>query len=138
MNLYTCYPLFTRGVEDQYRHSTVSFKQMDISQRYINKLWIWYDFLPTLRQIWRGNEFQRRNMRSKMKCSCVLQFTLINVACYVLHQSTSRVIHGQELCFSCFFLFFTSGFDFTCLPKETPHRDNIRFNTKHNIIHEGR
>jgi hypothetical protein len=31
-------------------------------------------------------------VRSKFKCSAIVQFTLINVVCYVLHRPVSQVI----------------------------------------------
>lgn len=42
-----------------------------------------------------------RNMRSKCRCSCVLQFTLDHAACCVLHRPTSQVIHRSGLFMIC-------------------------------------
>lgn len=38
-----------------------------------------------------------RNVRSKRRCSCVLQFTCRRAICCVLHRPTSRVIHRSGL-----------------------------------------
>ena len=48
-----------------------------------------------------------RHMRSKRRCSCVLQFTLLHAVSCVLHRPTSRVIHHSRLIFNFFiFLYF--------------------------------
>ena len=39
-------------------------------------------------------------MRSKRRCSCVLQFTRLHAVSCVLHRPTSRVIHHSRLIFS--------------------------------------
>ena len=39
-----------------------------------------------------------RNVRSKRRCSCVLQFTRRRAFCCVLHRPTSQVIHRSGLC----------------------------------------
>jgi hypothetical protein len=44
-------------------------------------------------------------MRSKRRCSCVLQFTRLHAVSCVLHRPTSRVIHHSRLSFY-FILFF--------------------------------
>ena len=49
-----------------------------------------------------------RNMRSKCRCSCVLQFTLRHAAICVLHRPPSQVIHCIVFFFS--FFFFTKKF----------------------------
>jgi hypothetical protein len=41
-----------------------------------------------------------RNMRSKCRCSCVLQFTFRRAVSYVLHRPPSQVIHCTVLFFS--------------------------------------
>ena len=41
-----------------------------------------------------------RNMRSKCRCSCVLQFTFRRAVSCVLHRPPSQVIHCIVLCFS--------------------------------------
>ena len=40
-----------------------------------------------------------RNVRSKCRCSCVLQFTFRRAVSCVLHRPSSQVIHCIELCF---------------------------------------
>ena len=45
---------------------------------------------------------QARNMRSKCRCSCVLQFTCRLAASCVLHRPPSQLIHCMALCFSKF------------------------------------
>lgn len=47
----------------------------------------------TLRQGWPLVLAQGRNVRSKCRCSCVLQFTRRRAVCCVFHRPTSRVIH---------------------------------------------
>ena len=42
-----------------------------------------------------------RNMRSKCRCSCVLQFTFRRAVSCVLHRPPSQVIHCIVLCFRC-------------------------------------
>ena len=42
---------------------------------------------------------QGRNMRSKCRCSCVLQFTLCHAFSCVLHRPPSQLIHCIVLCF---------------------------------------
>jgi hypothetical protein len=42
-----------------------------------------------------------RNVRSKRRCSCVLQFTRRRAFCCVLHRPTSLVIHRSGLCRIC-------------------------------------
>ena len=39
-----------------------------------------------------------RNVRSKYRCSCVLQFTCRRGVCSVLHRFTSQVIHRSGFC----------------------------------------
>ena len=41
-----------------------------------------------------------RNVRSKCRCSCVLQFTLRRAVSCVLHRPSSQVIHCIEFCFA--------------------------------------
>lgn len=43
-------------------------------------------------------------MRSKRRCSCVLQFTRLHAVSCVLHRPTSRVIHHSRLIFYTIFL----------------------------------
>ena len=43
---------------------------------------------------------QARNMRSKCRCSCVLQFTLCHAFSCVLHRPPSQLIHCIALCLS--------------------------------------
>lgn len=50
-------------------------------------------FKTTLRQGWPLVLAQGRNVRSKCRCSCVLQFTRRRAVCCVFHRPTSRVIH---------------------------------------------
>jgi hypothetical protein len=53
-----------------------------------------------------------RHMRSKRRCSCVLQFTRLRAVSCVLHRPTSRVIHHTRLIFyqQFFILFVCSSF----------------------------
>ena len=44
-----------------------------------------------------------RNMRSKCRCSCVLQFTFRHAVNCVLHRPPSQVIHCTVLCDDCGF-----------------------------------
>ena len=44
-----------------------------------------------------------RNVRSKCRCSCVLQFTFRHAVSCVLHRPSSQVIHCTVLCFSIAF-----------------------------------
>ena len=46
-------------------------------------------------------------MRSKRRCSCVLQFTRLHAVSCVLHRPTSRVIHHSRLIFLHFFCLYT-------------------------------
>lgn len=46
-----------------------------------------------------------RHLRSKRRCSCVLQFTRLHAVSCVLHRPTSRVIHHSRLIFLFIFLF---------------------------------
>lgn len=48
-----------------------------------------------------------RNVRSKCRCSCVLQFTFRRAVSCVLHRPPSQVIHCTVLLSSCFFSLFT-------------------------------
>ena len=41
-------------------------------------------------------------MRSKCRCSCVLQFAFRRAVCCVLHRPPSQVIHCTVLCFSSY------------------------------------
>lgn len=41
-----------------------------------------------------------RHLRSKCRCSCVLQFTRRHTVCCVFHRPTSRGIHLTGLCFT--------------------------------------
>lgn len=54
-----------------------------------------------------------RHLRSKRRCSCVLQFTRLHAVSCVLHRPTSRVIHHSRLIFIQFFfiVFQHSRFD---------------------------
>ena len=51
-------------------------------------------------------------MRSKRRCSCVLQFTRLHAVSCVLHRPTSRVIHHTRLIFYQQFLYFFVCFNF--------------------------
>lgn len=53
---------------------------------------------PGVVRDWKSKD---RNVRSKRRCSCVLQFTCRRAICCVLHRPTSRVIHRSGLCESC-------------------------------------
>lgn len=68
----------------------------------------WFLFLnrPSAR---RGLKFTLgRHLRSKRRCSCVLQFTRLRAVSCVLHRPTSRVIHHSRLIF--LHLFYYSEF----------------------------
>lgn len=49
-----------------------------------------------------------RHLRSKRRCSCVLQFTRLRAVSCVLHRPTSRVIHHSRYSFY-FFIFIQYG-----------------------------
>ena len=53
--------------------------------------------VPTLTQGWVCSQEQTRNMRSKCRCSCVLQFTCRLAASCVLHRPPSQLIHCMAL-----------------------------------------
>ena len=52
---------------------------------------------PSARRGFR-TESETRNVRSKCRCSCVLQFTCRRAVCGVLHRPTCQVIHRSGLC----------------------------------------
>ena len=54
---------------------------------------------------------QTCNMRSKCRCSCVLQFTLCHAFSCVLHRPPSQLIHCIALCFG---LSVYGGTDYAC------------------------
>ena len=60
------------------------------------------DVKPTLSQTWASQQREVRNMRSKCRCSCVLQFTFRRAVSCVLHRPPSQVIHCTVLCFFFF------------------------------------
>lgn len=62
----------------------------------VNQMDDWTDPEPGVA----GGRTTCRNVRSKCRCSCVLQFTFRHAASCVLHRLPSRVIHRIELCFS--------------------------------------
>ena len=51
------------------------------------------DVKPTLSQVWKQAKTWFRNMRSKCRCSCVLQFTRHLGVSSVLHRPLSQMIH---------------------------------------------
>lgn len=51
-----------------------------------------------------GTESMDRNVRSKCRCSCILQFTCRRAICCVLHRPTSQVIHRSGLFFLSFLI----------------------------------
>ena len=55
------------------------------------------DVQPTLSQTWTEEESSVRNMRSKCRCSYVLQFTFRHAVSCVLHRLPSQVIHCTVL-----------------------------------------
>ena len=57
----------------------------------------WMDNQPTLSQTWTEEESSVRNMRSKCRCSYVLQFTFRHAVSCVLHRLPSQVIHCTVL-----------------------------------------
>jgi len=72
-------------------------------------LWFLFYIRPSAR---RGLKFTLgRHLRSKRRCSCVLQFTRLRAVSCVLHRPTSRVIHHSRLMFfiflSCYVTTFT-------------------------------
>ena len=69
-----------------------------------------------------------RNMRSKCRCSCVLQFTLRHGVSSVLHRPPSQMIH-------CMVLYLVSGLaagkfsskePFSTCPSRGEHRTRVR------------
>ena len=64
------------------------------------QLWFIFCIRPSARH---GLRFiSGRHMRSKRRCSCVLQFTRLHAVSCVLHRPTSRVIHHSRLIFFSF------------------------------------
>jgi hypothetical protein len=67
------------------------------------QLWFSFHIRPSARH---GLKFiSGRHMRSKRRCSCVLQFTRLHAVSCVLHRPTSQVIHHSRLILSSFFIF---------------------------------
>ena len=63
----------------------------------------WMDVKPTLSQTWTRLGGLVRNMRSKCRCSYVLQFTFRHAVSCVLHRPPSQVIHCTVLFSTWFF-----------------------------------
>src|SRR5271156_1450095 len=59
-----------------------------------------------------------RHMRSKRRCSCVLQFTRLHAVSCVLHRPTSRVIHHSRLIFFTNFINICLFHSFACALNE--------------------
>jgi hypothetical protein len=58
-----------------------------------------------------------RHLRSKCRCSCVLQFTRLHAVSCGLHRPTSRVIHHSRLIFTFFlFLMIFHNDGLACVP----------------------
>lgn len=72
---------------------------------------LFFSIRPSAR---RGLKFTLgRHLRSKRRCSCVLQFTRLHAVSCVLHRPTSRVIHHSR------FLFIFYSFLFNTVSKQT-------------------
>ena len=87
------------------------FENLAISAVFTLQLWFSFHIRPSARH---GLKFiSGRHMRSKRRCSCVLQFTRLHAVSCVLHRPTSQVIHHSRLIFSsffvCLYIFFTSS-----------------------------
>ena len=70
------------------------------------QLWFSFHIRPSARH---GLKFiSGRHMRSKRRCSCVLQFTRLHAVSCVLHRPTSQVIHHSRLIFRLIFVYIFS------------------------------
>lgn len=76
-----------------------------------------------------------RHMRSKRRCSCVLQFTRLHAVSCVLHRPTSRVIHHTRLIFfyqQFFILFVCSVFIWFFWLSSTPSGGQCHIHLQNN------
>lgn len=88
--------------------TVVEQTQRLVPNYFIWQLWLLFHIRPSARH---GLKFiSDRHMRSKRRCSCVLQFTRLHAVSCVLHRPTSRVIHHSRLIFYLSFYIFVWNF----------------------------
>jgi hypothetical protein len=102
-------------ITESYTQSNQAIKPSGVTQYFTVQALIIYAISSIIRIIVlfqirpsarRGLKFTLdRHLRSKRRCSCVLQFTRLHAVSCVLHRPTSRVIHHSRLFFYNFFIF---------------------------------
>jgi hypothetical protein len=96
-------------ITESYTQSNQAIKPSGVTQYFTVQALIIYAISSIIRIIVlfqirpsarRGLKFTLdRHLRSKRRCSCVLQFTRLHAVSCVLHRPTSRVIHHSRLFF---------------------------------------
>lgn len=85
----------TRGLACLRRQQSETTSEVHSAESHVQVItpYTWVQYLYTALTQIRLEELPfSRNVRSKFKCSAIVQFTLINVVCYVLHRPVSQVI----------------------------------------------